>query len=371
MGMKITIIGGGPAGAYLGYCLAKEGVKATIFDDSHPREKPCGGGISSFAIRKFPILHEVPVGKSEDTKIRLISPGGREAIVEGEAESWAISRKHLDYFLLKGAKQEGCRVRKERVTKVEKCKDGGWKVKTKKRVEKADIIVGADGVNSIVRKKILGPIPKENLGICYGCFAKSPLKEMTVIKFLKGMEGYAWVFPREDHLSIGVGVEIKNGKFVKREFRKFMRDYASHVKPFTIWGAIIPLVKDPNFFSIPASGKDWIMIGDAAGHVDPITGEGITYAMWSAELASKALLHGNPESFDNMWRTEYGHNLGEGSEMRRIFFNDLALEISIKFASKSKTFGRILYELINSDQDYPTFNKRVFKELPKILWELL
>jgi len=368
--MKIAIVGGGPAGAYLGYCLAKEGISATIFDDSHPREKPCGGGISSFAIRKFPILHEIPVGKAESTQIKIISPKGREAIVEGEMESWAISRKHLDMFLLKKAKEEGAKLVKERVENFEKVK-GIWKIKTKKRVFKADLIVGADGANSIVRKKLLGPIPKENMGICFGCFAKDPTSKTTIIKFLEGKHGYGWVFPREDHLSIGVGTELRYGKIVKNEFERFMTSYATNAKPFSTWAAILPLVKNPKFFQLPTCGKDWMVIGDAAGHVDPITGEGITYAMWSAEIASKAIGKNDVLLFDKMWKKAYGYNLIKGSEMRNLFFNSSVLEISIWLASKSKTFGKILYELINSDQDYYTFEKRVLIELPKILWELV
>ena len=69
MKTDIAIVGGGPAGAYLGYCLAKKGIKAVIFDDSHPREKPCGGGISSFALRKFPILKNIPKSKRIAKKI--------------------------------------------------------------------------------------------------------------------------------------------------------------------------------------------------------------------------------------------------------------------------------------------------------------
>jgi geranylgeranyl reductase family protein len=368
--MKIAVVGGGPAGAYLGYCLAREGIEAMIFDDSHPREKPCGGGISSLAIKKFPILHGIPCGKARDTKIRLISPKGREAIAEGVSESWAVSRKHLDSYLLKRAVDEGAEHSGERV--VDFSRDGkGWKVRTSKRTFRADLLVGADGANSLVRKKLVGPIPKENLGICFGCFASGPTDETTVIRFLEGMEGYAWIFPREDHFSIGIGVEMKHGKTVRSEFEKFMKAYAGHAKPFSTWAAVLPLIKDPKFFEVPTSGEGWLLIGDAAGHVDPITGEGITYALWSAEIAAEAIVHGEIGSYESRWRHAYGRNLRKGCEMRGMFFNGLALELSIWLASRSKTFGKSLYEMINSDQDYGGFDARVVKELPKILWEVL
>jgi len=79
---NITIVGGGPAGAYLAYLLAKEGIEVTIFDDSHPREKPCGGGISPKALERFPILGKVPHPKRMLTDVKVISPKNVEVHIK-------------------------------------------------------------------------------------------------------------------------------------------------------------------------------------------------------------------------------------------------------------------------------------------------
>jgi len=310
------------------------------------------------------------VGKAPSKEMRLISPNGKKVIIKGTKNSWAVSRFYLDKFLVDKAVEKGAKLIKKRVIDIER-KDNRWIIKTDKKIYKSDIIIGADGANSLVRRKLIGTIPEENLGLCYGCFARSNEKEFTTIKFLEKKQGYAWCFPREDHLSIGVGMELNNSKNIKEIFDDFISSYYPHVKIISKWGAVIPLVKNSEFFKISCAGENWILVGDAAGHVDPITGEGITYALWSAKLASQSLLKKDLKEFDVMWRNEYGYNLVEGSKIRDLFFNKNVLELSAKMALKSETYGKILYDLINSTQDYKTFTKRIIYDTPKIIGEMI
>jgi len=362
--MRIAIVGGGPAGAYLGYCLAAKGIEATLFDDSHPREKPCGGGLSTFALRKFPILHELPSGKVEGNKIFLISPSGREAMIEGREKGWNVSRAKLDGFLLERATDEGTKLIKERVAAVKK--GGGWEIKTNKHLYHADILVGADGVNSIVRKTLVGPIRKEDLGFCYGCFT-SVSREMEdmegIMQFLKGMMGYAWLFPRETDCSIGIGTDIEHVKRAKKELDIFVKKYAKNAKIISKWGALIPSARTPAFFRQPAAGNDWLLIGDAAGHVNPVTGEGIVYALWSASLASKALEEGDMALFDALWRKEYGFNMEAGVKARYAFYNPLVINSSVWLAQRSGGLSEFLYASINNEIPYNGFTKNLAKAM--------
>jgi len=120
---------------------------------------------------------------------------------------------------------------------------------------------------------------------------------------------------------------------------------------------------------MPCSGLNWILIGDAAGHVNPITGEGILYALWSAELASRALTEGNPSKFDVLWRGEYYPELVEACRLVRFIYSARVLNFFITRASRSKAAERILAELFTNAQSYRGLVKRVLASLPGILLE--
>ena len=366
----IIIVGGGPAGAYLGYILAKNNIKSIIFDHSHPREKPCGGGISAFALKKFSFLHEIPEAFTPKNEYEgeLISPEGISVLIKGKEPSWTISRKIFDNFLLNKAIDSGVEFVKEQVIDVKQI-GNLWEIKTKKGIYKAKILIGADGVNSTVRKKILGPIPKSDIGVCYGCFAISKNQEIPRVKYLSDGEGYFWCFPRNDHLSIGIGIPSYEKKDLKELLNTFITTYYPDIKIQSKWGATVPYINDTKFYDSPCAGDNWILIGDAAGHVDPITAEGITYALWSAELASKAIINKNISSFDRLWKEEYGEKLLTGCKMRHMFYNPGFLEHSMKIASKSKTFSDLLYDIMQGKQKYQSLMKRMIIDSPKIIKE--
>jgi geranylgeranyl reductase family protein len=354
----IGIVGGGPAGSYLGYLLAKEGLKPVIFDDSHPREKPCGGGISPLAVKKFPILHDIPVPKAGDNVLKLISPKGCRLTSSSDAESWCLSRSIMDNYLLGRAVESGCKHVKEHVTSI-RCNNSSWDVNTKENRYVFDIIVGADGVNGLVRKHVLAPIPNGDMGVCYGCFAMSDKEEKVVMKFFDDAMGYAWCFPRYDHLSIGVCSQFSDAKRLKKKLHDFLAEYYPHVRIQSFWGGKIPMIHDKNFFDLPCCGDDWILVGDATGHVEPLTGEGIVFALWGAELAAKAICNGDIHSYDTLWKKEFGIDLIESCKSIDLFYNTVVLENIIRFARRSKRFSTIINGIVCNELQ----QQHLFKEL--------
>jgi len=359
----VAIVGAGPAGAYCAYRLARKGIYPIIFDDSHPREKPCGGSISPLAIEKFPFINGIPSKGSISAEFRIISPSGREAIAVGRRKGFNISRRYLDESILKMAIEAGARLANERVIQLRN--EGNWRIKTKKHQFAAKTVVGADGVNSIVRKEVIGPIPPKNLGLGYGYIATGCEQEYTTMKFLEGVPGYIWIFPRDNHSSIGIGSELTYGSMLRKLLDDFIKSHYPNIRIISRFAGMLPLVVDHKFFDLPCAGKDWILVGDAAGHVDPISGEGILYALWSGELAAGAIQRSNTKCFDEVWRQQYGNHLRERCKQRATFYNPVMIELLVILASRSKTYSRLFYDISKSEQDYETFFGRDIRELPK------
>ncbi|KON32491.1 MAG: hypothetical protein AC479_07450 [miscellaneous Crenarchaeota group-6 archaeon AD8-1] len=326
--VQVAIVGAGPAGSHCASELGKMGIYPLIFDPSHPREKPCGGGISPIILEKFPFIEKFREKGVTFKTFRIISCTGIIGKLNQYKNGFSISRKYFDNELLKIAIKNGAKLKKEKVINIQK-KRNSWNIKTSKGLTTAKIVVGADGVNSIVRRKTIGPMTKDNLGLTFGYLLSSYEKIQPTIKYLALIPGYIWVFPWENCCNIGIGSEIKYGGKLRPLLNKFIKNNLAKTTIISKYAAMIPSAKNPNFFDLPCSGDDWILIGDAAGHVDPISGGGILYALWGGKMAAKAIKNNQFKKFDKNWRKAYGDRLKQQCRRKEKFYDPIYSTLSI------------------------------------------
>ena len=325
--IDVAIVGGGPAGSHCAYILAENGVLSTIFDHSHPREKPCGGLISPLAQELFPFLRTMPVGHSERKELQLLSPSGQKTTIKSRRNRLcAYSRSRFDQYLLKRALAKDAVLIPERAAEVAR-HNGYWRIRTSSQIYDARILVGADGVNSLVRKSLIGPLKSVDKGICYGYFVKGLEKEDITMIFSSHRRGYMWIIPRDDHTCVGIGSSvIAHSDTLKIELDAYIKQHYAYVKKVSTWTALTPNIKAINTFNLPLAGSNWLLIGDAAGHVNPIMGEGIIYALLDGELAAQAIIDKNCQQFDMLWRKSYGQALFRDIALQKWLYSRLGLE---------------------------------------------
>jgi flavin-dependent dehydrogenase len=211
----------------------------------------------------------------------------------------------------------------------------GWCVRTTSgQVFSADFVVGADGVRSIVRRHLVGPIPRQHLGLAVGYHVRGMPDALTFQTFAD-LEGYLWSFPGSDHASVGIGSRLGSvpPQGLWQWVDQFLDDTCPGASRERRWAGLLPMARDTSLWDTPCAGPGWALLGDAAGHVHPITGEGIAYALWSAELLAQAFQQEDLQVYEGLWRERYGRGfLAAGGMLRRVERNVGAYEIAFQVA---------------------------------------
>jgi flavin-dependent dehydrogenase len=152
--------------------------------------------------------------------------------------------------------------------------------------------------------------------------------ENIMVKFLPTIKGYLWVIPRAENTSIGGGsTDLTRFFEVKNQVNAFVNEYYPEAEEISERTALTPNVKDTNVLRIPLAGSDWILIGDAAAHVNPITGGGIIYALLDGEKAAEAIAEKHPETFNELWVKAYGQGLFQDVKLRGWIYKRPLLEL--------------------------------------------
>jgi geranylgeranyl reductase family protein len=286
---EAIVVGAGPAGSTAAYRLARKGVRVLLLDKARfPREKPCGGAISTRAARELP-FDPRPVVEHVVDRMELSYRGGHP-FVRGRHTRLAhmTQRRRLDHFLIEQATHAGAQFRdgttvtdiSERGARV----DGRW--------IDGELLIGADGANGptarslgLADERIYGVALEGNLP--HRLTDPQRWQDTVVIELGTIPGGYCWIFPKGDHVNIGVGGWQHTGPTLRKHLKDFCRRRGfDHSRLQNLRGYRLP-ARRPN--AALSRGRS-LLIGDAAGLVDPLWGDGIYAALVSSKLASAAAL---------------------------------------------------------------------------------
>lgn len=366
MKWDVVVVGGGPAGSLAAYHMAKTGMRVALVDAGRfPRNKACGGGVQLRTANWIPFDWSGVVKSSLDRAHFSYRMGDRFSRHYPEPLVQCVLRSEFDELLVRQASLAGVSVFEGVRTRQIDNQDSRAIAHTTAGEFRARYLVGADGANSLA-SKVINPrtafywqtaiyveIPTEML--------RGDRVHANSIRIDWGTlpSGYAWVFPKDDKVNIGVGCPSSTGRLLREYFRMFLAAEG-------LMNGCLPEMR-PGGHQLPTltpatlvASKSLFLVGDAAGLVEPLTGEGISYACHSAKLAASNLA----ESFDKPCAAE---------RYRAAIYREIGAEIiwARRLLSLAVSFPRLFYRIFqHSDDVWSTFSRvlrgeRTFEDLRK------
>jgi geranylgeranyl reductase family protein len=408
----VIVLGAGPAGATAARALASRGTPVRLLDRAaFPRNKPCGGGISLRVLTRFPYLERelARIATHAVSRLYLEGPDGDAAVVESDGPAaLMIRRVEFDALLVSLARDAGAElVTGAEIVQAQQDGDGVTLVARDGRRFRAPIVIAADGVHSIVARRLglnagwqasavaldmmeetsrsaLRDVDPSTLWVSYGFKATD-----ARVADAKGVsQGYAYIFPKRDHVNVGIG-------YVLAHYRAAV-DAAPYdlqqrlVATLRARGIVVGDSVRKNFtpFLIPVGGPlrtpargRVLLAGDAGGFVNGFTAEGIYYAMVSGELAAKAVTASSDVAnlatrYRRACNDEIGAELRDSVLIQRYLFGDRRrIAAAINGATRETATTRAILDFVIGRTSYRALRRRLLARSPllagRFVWERL
>jgi geranylgeranyl reductase family protein len=293
----VAVIGAGPAGSTTAYRLSRAHARVLLIDKIRfPRDKPCGGGLTMRAVRQLPFPVE-PVVEDRITRARCRLRYAR--VMERQSDHvlcLMTQRRRLDAFLVEQAVEAGADFRDGVRVEIESDRllrvDGA-------PIE-VDAVVGADGANGITAKtfglggSIVNGVALEG-NLPYDRLPRDAWHGMLVLELAVVPGGYGWIFPKGDHVNVGVGGWGSEGPRLRDHLRLLCDHYGIRLDDLQqLRGHRLPMRRPETRLA----GGRVLLVGDAAGVLDPVSGDGIYEALVTARLAAEHIVDGELEAYE-------------------------------------------------------------------------
>jgi len=296
----VAIVGAGPAGSTAAYRLARAHARVLLIDKARfPRDKPCGGGLTMRAVRQLPFSVEAVV---EDRITRARCRLRYGPVLERESSRvlcLMTQRRRLDAFMVERAVEAGATFRDGVHVAVESEKE----LRVDGEPVEVDALIGADGANGITARSlglggaIVNGVALEG-NLSYEELPAGDWRGMLLLELATIPGGYGWIFPKADHVNVGVGGWGEEGPNLRQHLRVLCEQHGIELRRLTdVRGHRLPMRRPP---TVLARGRA-LVVGDAAGALDPVSGDGIYEALVTSRLASQhvlALLQGHADDFE-------------------------------------------------------------------------
>jgi geranylgeranyl reductase family protein len=382
MTYDVAVVGAGPSGAWTATLLARRGARVALIDPSHPREKPCGGGVTARALAL--VASAIEPDRLSRVRIQrarfLDSTRATDAIVplSGPDALTVASRADFDGLLLSSAMDAGADLHRARALDLSR-HGSGWMVTVRDRSLAARTVVGADGANSLVRRRVAATFSRGQLSMATGFYARGITSDEIVIELVREPAGYIWSFPRPDHLAIGICAQADSGVSVDALravlVRWLERTGIAAGAQLEAYSWPIPSLGPGDFLTLPIAGPGWLTVGDAAGLVDPITREGIFFALESAAAAAETLSEGGggrEQRYQERIQADIGEDLARAARYKSGFFAPRFSGLLAEALRVSPGVRAVMADLVAGTQSYRGLKWRLLKTMELgLVWRWL
>ena len=406
--VDVIVVGSGPGGATAAWKCAEKGLRVLILERAAqlPRYKPCGGGLPASVARRIAGLDPAAFADLSVTHLRH-SWKGKDPVLapmrtaEGDpAEVWMVQRPVFDRYLVEKATRAGARVETGvKVSGVRFEADGAIAVsgtaagESAARTWRARHVVGADGARGVVGASVGLRLQKRH-GIAReieipfsggtddGRWHPGLVPHAAYLDYGTVPDGYAWIFPKRNCLSVGAGLLLPRsgtenankgvGDLLRRAMDTLLTSVGLPPVPEgpnapRLWAHPIPhwTGAEPLHAASSEAGSHVLLVGDAAGMVQPLFGEGIQYALRTGGLAGRRLAADDPSAYTESVRAEFAREFDAAGRVGRAFHRApfLSYRLGVKNPKGTHLVGRI----VAGEASFADLEERIYERLRRPL----